>query len=52
MTSTVDFKKVVEAAHDDENFCVICLRSRKDVPVEANCCYECGGGSIPKEKLH
>jgi len=51
MTSMVDFEKLSEAARD-ERFCVVCFRIRKDVPVEANCCYECGGGLIPKEELH
>ncbi|MCK4976465.1 MAG: hypothetical protein KAS36_06010 [Anaerolineales bacterium] len=51
MTAIADFDKISEAARD-ERFCVVCLTIRTDVPVEANCCYECGGGSIPKEKLH
>lgn len=46
-----DFDKLSEQCDDEERFCVICLRIRTDVPVTHNCCYECGGGEIPKEYL-
>jgi hypothetical protein len=48
---TTDFEKLSEVARD-ERFCVVCLSVRTDVPVVANCCYECGGGEKPKETLH
>lgn len=38
-----DFEALSKAARD-ENFCVVCLQIRTDVPVVQNCCYECGGG--------
>lgn len=52
MTSIVDFEKLSEAAHDNENFCVVCMMVREDVNVEMSCCDDCAGGPIPKEKLH
>ena len=44
MTYLIDMEKLSERAHDDKNFCIRCLRSRDDVPVTDNLCYECGGG--------
>ena len=41
--------KLAERCNEDENFCVICLRTRTDVPVVDHCCYGCGGG---EEVLH
>lgn len=39
-----DFKELSELCADDKRFCVMCMRSRTDVPVTDNCCYNCGGG--------
>lgn len=50
-TYVTDFDALSKAA-EDENFCVVCLSVRTDVPVEYNCCYECGGGEISKTQLH
>lgn len=47
--SIIDFEKLAEFAEDEDKFCIVCLRIRHDVPVNHNCCYECGGG---KEVLH
>ena len=44
VTHLIDLEKLSELVHEDENFCVVCLRSRKDVPVVDALCYECGGG--------
>lgn len=49
---TTDFEALFNTAEDDNRFCVVCLRSRDDVPVIDHCCYECGGGEISKEQLH
>lgn len=42
----IDMEKLADKAHDDKNFCIGCLRSRTDVPVTDNLCYECGGGNM------
>jgi len=44
MVYLTDFDKLSEKVAEDENFCVVCLRSRDDVPVVNALCYECGGG--------
>lgn len=36
--------KLSEHCGEDDRFCVVCLRTRIDVPVVDHCCYACGGG--------
>lgn len=52
MTDIIDMKKLAEVCDEDDRFCVVCLRSRTDVPVIGHCCYQCGGGDVTKETLH
>ena len=35
--------KLAERCDEDDRFCVVCLRTRNDVPVIDHCCYSCGG---------
>lgn len=44
MVHITNFEALSEKVKEDDNFCVVCLRSRKDVPVADALCYECGGG--------
>ena len=44
VTFLINMEKLSERVHEDDNFCVGCLRSRDDVPVTNALCYECGGG--------
>lgn len=44
MVYLTSFEKLSEKVAEDKNFCVVCLRTRTDVPVVDALCYECGGG--------
>jgi hypothetical protein len=39
----IDIDKLAERCDEDDRFCVVCLRTRNDVPVIDHCCYSCGG---------
>jgi hypothetical protein len=39
----IDIDKLSERCDEDDRFCVVCLRTRNDVPVIDHCCYSCGG---------
>ena len=39
----INMDKLVERCDEDDRFCVVCLRTRDDVPVIDHCCYSCGG---------
>jgi hypothetical protein len=40
----INMDRLSERCEEDDLFCVICLRTRTDVPVVDHCCYACGGG--------
>jgi len=39
----IEMDKLAERCDEDDRFCVVCLRTRNDVPVIDHCCYSCGG---------
>jgi hypothetical protein len=43
-TYLINMDALSKRCDEDARFCVICLRTRTDVPVVDHCCYSCGGG--------
>jgi len=44
MVNVTNFEALSEKVKEDDNFCVVCLRSREHIPAVNGLCYECGGG--------